>query len=78
MIGALVPSVDRPGWMTVSVESLRVGDIVVPSFLIPMIIEGLADQGLSTSGGSVVSPIPRDVGSIKIDGDYVVLTPAEP
>ena len=78
VIAALVPSVDRPGWLTLRIESLQVGALVVPSFMIPMVIEGLAERGLSTSGGAVVSPVPRDVGSIRIDGDDVLLTPAGP
>ena len=77
VIGAMVPSIDRPGWLTVRVESLQVGALVVPSFMIPMVIEGLGEQGLSTSGGAIVSPVPRDVGSIEIDGNDVVLIPAD-
>jgi hypothetical protein len=75
VISAVVPSVDRPGWLTVRVESLQVGALVVPSLMVPMILEALAEQGLRTSGRAVMSPVPRDVGSIEIDGNDVVLTP---
>lgn len=75
VISAMVPSIDRPGWLTVEIESLQVGALVVPSLMVPMVLEALRAQGFSTSGGAVVSPVPRDVGSVEIDGDDVVLTP---
>ena len=76
VISAMIPSIDRPGWLTVRVESLQVGALVVPSLMVPVILEALSEYGLSTRGGAVVSPVPRDVGSIEIDGDDVILVPA--
>jgi len=71
----VVPTVDRPGRLSVDVRSLQVGELVVPAFLLPMIIEGLASEGFQTSGGSIVAPLPEEVAAVRIEGDDFVIQP---
>lgn len=71
----LMPSVDRPGRLSVELRSLQIGDLVVPSFLLPMIVEGLASEGFETSGGTIIAPLPDEVAAIRIEGDDIVLEP---
>jgi hypothetical protein len=77
VISAVTPSIRRPGLLAVTVETLQVGSFVVPSLMIPMLVATLSEQGLSTSGAALVAPVPRDVARVEIDGDDVVLSPAE-
>lgn len=73
---ALLPSVGRPGWLTVQMRNLQIGGFVVPTFILPVIVEGLAIEGLRTSDGAFVAPLPGEVGKIRIDGDDIVIEPA--
>ncbi len=78
VIAVLLPSVDRPGRLKVSVRSLQIGGLVVPVFMLPMIVEGLASENFQTSGGAILAPIPGHVGAIRVEGDEVVFEPAVP
>jgi len=69
------PSVDRPGRLLVDVKSLQIGELAVPSFLLPMVLDGLASAGYQTSGGALVAPLPDEVASVRIDGDDFVIEP---
>ena len=71
----VVPSVDRPGRLLVDVKSLQIGELAVPSFLLPMVIDGLASEGYQTSGSALVAPLPDEVASVRIDGDDFVIEP---
>ncbi|TFG66432.1 MAG: hypothetical protein E4H28_01940 [Gemmatimonadales bacterium] len=71
----LVPSIDRPGRLSVDVQSLQIGDLIVPSFLLPMIIEGLVTEGFQTSGSVIFAPLPDEVASVRIEDDDFVLEP---
>jgi hypothetical protein len=73
---SLLPSVDRPGWLTLQMRNLQIGRFVVPTFMLPMIVEGMALEGLRTSGGAFIAPLPGEVANIRIDGDDVVIEPA--
>lgn len=78
VMAVLLPSVERPGWLTVKVRSLQIGGLVVPAFMLPMIVQGLASEGFQTSGGAVLAPLPGEVGAVRIDGEDVVIEPAAP
>lgn len=75
VIAVLLPTVDRPGWLTVSVRHLQIGGFVVPAFMLPMLVEGLASEGFQTSGGAVLAPLPGEVGAVRIEGEDVVIEP---
>ncbi len=72
---SLLPSVDRPGRLTVQMRNLQIGDFVVPTFMLPMVVEAIALEGLRTSGGVFVAPLPGEVADIRIDGEGVVIEP---
>ena len=78
VIAVLLPSVDQPGRLTVSVQSLQIGGFVVPAFMIPMIVEGLASEGFQASSGAILAPLPGEVGVVRIEGDDVVIEPTTP
>jgi hypothetical protein len=71
----LVPFVDEPGHLSVDVRSLQIGEFVVPSFVLPMIIDGLVSEGFETSGSTIVAPLPNEVSAIRIEGDDIVIDP---
>ncbi|MFQ5530437.1 MAG: hypothetical protein ACE5FP_08825 [Gemmatimonadota bacterium] len=73
----LLPLVEPSGWLTVRVRSLQIGSLVVPTFLIPLIVEGFALEGVRTSGGVFATPIPGEVGAIRIEGEDVVIEPVD-
>ncbi|MGI9039285.1 MAG: hypothetical protein ACR2GQ_10525 [Gemmatimonadota bacterium] len=71
----LVPAVERAGELEIQVRSLQVGELVLPSMALPLVVQGLASEGIRTSNGRIVTPMHRDVGAIRLDGDDVVLVP---
>lgn len=71
----LVPVVDRPGRALVRVRTLQIGAFVVPPLMLPAILRSLEDEGVRTSDGALVVPVPRSVAAIRIDGDDLVLLP---
>lgn len=77
VISAVTPSIRRPGLLAVTVETLQVGSFVVPSLMIPMLVATLSEQGVSTSGAALVAPVPQDVARVEIEGDDVILVPAD-
>ena len=77
VISAVTPSIRRPGLLAVTVETLQVGSFAVPSLMIPALMATLSERGLNISGAALVAPVPRDVGRVEIDGDDVILIPAE-
>lgn len=74
---SLLPSVDRPGWLTLQMRNLQIGVFVVPTFMLPMVVEGIALEGLRTSGGAFIAPLPGEVANIRLDDDGVVIEPAD-
>lgn len=73
----LVPVVERPGRGLVRVRSLQIGALVVPPLMVPAILRSLEQEGVQTSEGALVVPLPRSVSAIRIDGDDLVLRPAD-
>lgn len=71
----LLPELDGPGRILLRVRSLQVGSIVIPPPMLPALVAGLEAQGVPTSAGAVVVPVPSSVGSIRIEGDDLVLSP---
>jgi hypothetical protein len=78
VIAVLLPSVDRPGRLSVSLRSLQIGGFVVPAFMLPMIVEGLAFEGFQASGGAILAALPGEVGAVRIEGDDVLIEPTAP
>ena len=73
---ALLPSVDRTGWLTVRMRSLQIGGLVVPSFMLPAIVEGLVLEGIRTEEGAFIARLPDEVAAVRIDGENVLIDPA--
>lgn len=76
VLAGLAPAVERPGEILVRVRTLQLGSMVIPPLMLPAILGGLRSQGVPTSGGAVLIPVPPDVGGVSLDGDDVVLHPA--
>lgn len=74
----LVPEVERPGRGLVRVRSLQIGALVVPPLMLPAVLRSLEREGVRTSDGALVVPLPRSVSAIRIDGDDLVLVPTDP
>jgi len=71
----LLPAVDRPGRALVRVRTLQIGALVVPPFMLPAILRSLEEEGVRTSDGALVVPLPPSVAEIRIEGDDLVLRP---
>lgn len=72
----LVPAVQRPGELEIQVRSLQIGELVLPAMALPLVVQGLASEGIRTSNGRILTPMHRDVAAIRLDGDDVILVPA--
>ena len=72
----LVPELGSPGQALLRVRSLQVGSIVIPPLMLPAFVAGLEAQGVRTSNGALVVPMPRSVADVRIEGDDLVLAPA--
>lgn len=74
----LWPGVLAPGVARVDVVTLQAGSIVVPSMMIPWILESVDMPGVETTGVTVLLPIPVRVERFDVDAGGVVLELAEP
>ncbi|MGD8495597.1 MAG: hypothetical protein PVF05_05355 [Gemmatimonadales bacterium] len=72
----LAPEIERPGELRLRIRSLQIGALVIPPMMLPAVVGGLEAQGVRTAAGAVVLPVTRDVGTVAIEGDELVLVPA--
>lgn len=75
IIAGLAPEVARPGEVLIRVRSLQMGSVVIPPIMLPAVVGSLARQGVPTSNGAVVLRVPREIASVRVDGEDVVLAP---
>jgi len=69
----LVPGIRRPGTGQVTVRSLQAGALLVPSMMLPFILQNIQIPGLDASGSDILVPLPGRVSSIDVvDGEVVV------
>ena len=73
----LWPGVVTPGVARVEVVTLQAGSIVVPSMMIPWILESVEIPGFETTGVTVLLPIPGRVERFDVDAGSLVLEMAD-
>lgn len=69
----LRPDVLAPGVARVEVVTLQAGSIVVPSLMLPWILDSLEMPGVETSGVTLLLPTPGRVATFEIDGSSLLL-----
>ena len=69
----LWPGVVAPGVARLEVVTLQAGSIVVPSMMIPWILESVEMPGVETTGVTVLLPIPGRVERFDVDAGSLVL-----
>jgi hypothetical protein len=69
----LWPGVVAPGVARVEVVTLQAGSIVVPSMMIPWILESVEMPGVETTGVTVLLPIPGRVERFDVEAGSLVL-----
>jgi hypothetical protein len=73
----LWPGVVEPGVARVEVVTLQAGSIVVPSMMVPWILESIEMPGVETTGVTVLLPIPGRVERFDVDAGSLVLEMAD-
>ncbi|MCL7971217.1 MAG: hypothetical protein M8866_03865 [marine benthic group bacterium] len=69
----LWPGVVSPGIPRVEVLKLQAGSIVVPSLMVPWILESIEMPGVESTGVTLFLPSPGRVSRFTVDGDQLVL-----
>lgn len=69
----LRPDVLPPGVARVEVVTLQAGSIVVPTMMLPWILDSLEMPGVETSGVTLLLPTPGRVARFEIDGNSLFL-----
>lgn len=69
----LWPGVVAPGVARVEIVTLQAGSILVPSMMVPWILESIDMQGIETTGVMLLLPTPGRVALFRIDADKLVL-----
>jgi hypothetical protein len=69
----LSPGVVAPGVARVEIVTLQAGSWLVPSMMVPWILESIDMQGIETTGVMLLLPTPGRVAQFKIDADKLVL-----
>lgn len=69
----LVPGIRRPGTGQLTVSGLQAGTLIVPSLMIPFILQNVRIPGLDASGSDILIPLPGRVTAIEVvEGEVVV------
>jgi hypothetical protein len=69
----LVPGIRRPGTGQVTVSGLQAGALIVPSMMIPFILQNIQIPGVDASGSDFLVPLPLRVSAIEVAGGAVVV-----
>jgi len=69
----LVPGIRRPGTGQLTVSGLQAGTLIVPSLMIPFILQNIRIPGLDASGSDILVPLPGRVTAIEVVGGEVVV-----
>lgn len=69
----LVPGIRRPGTGQVTVSGLQAGALIVPSMMIPFILQNIQIPGVDASGSDILVPLPLRVSAIEVAGGAVVV-----
>ena len=69
----LLPGIRRPGTGQVTVSGLQAGALIVPSVMIPFILQSVQIPGLDASGSDILVPLPGRVSAIEVAGGAVVV-----
>lgn len=69
----LRPGVLAPGVALVEVVTLQAGSIVVPSMMVPWILDSIEMPGVERTGVTLLLPTPGRVARFEIDGGSLVL-----
>jgi len=69
----LVPGIRRPGTGQLTVSGLQAGTLIVPSLMIPFILQNIRIPGLDASGSDILVPLPGRVTAIEVIGGEVVV-----
>jgi hypothetical protein len=75
---SLLPGLRRPGTGTVTVASLQAGPMVVPSMMVPFVLQSIEIPGFDASGADILVPVPARVSEIDVVGSEVRIHLAEP
>ena len=70
----LLPGVVSPGIARVEVVTLQAGSIVVPSLMVPWILDSIDMQGVETTGVTLLLPTPGRVSRFQVEGGRLVLS----
>jgi len=69
----LWPGVVAPGVARVEVVTLQAGSIVVPSMMVPWILDSIEMPGIETTGVTLLLPTPGRVARFEVDAGVLVL-----
>jgi len=67
VVAELAPGVLQPGVATVDVLTLQAGSFVIPSMMVPWILESLDLPGVETTGTLLLIPLPAPVERFEVE-----------
>ncbi len=67
----IIPGLRRPGMGQVTVTSLQAGTLVIPSLVVPYVLQSLEIPGVDASGSDILIPLSGTVSAVTL-GDASV------
>jgi hypothetical protein len=69
----LVPGLRRSGTGQLTVTTLQSGALIVPSMMVPFVLQGIDVPGLDASGSDILVPLPPRVSAIDMISSGILI-----